>query len=403
MQCFALSPHPLDTDLIAVGTTQGKVELLRFSITHPPNTLRSPAVSSLSTRSSRTCNALVFSSYDPNYLAVGLDKVRGEPSLVIWDIETTSSKVFNPKLTGGRGDDALVPLQNPPSEFTPKTMLFTRSDPLLPSNIPPNIPRYDRNIIQQWLHTETVTSLSFMPHTTDLIVAGVSHRWIRLFDLRSPSGVVGFTGSNTTSGSGTATPSTTSTNPQSIPTKSVYGLCTNPFDHHQFASFGEDGVVRIWDHRYFTSPVLSFSERDALADGADINSITAIEFSKTRRGSILSLEKDAYVVRLWDTIRATVEERWDYDISIGSRQGNIRNQSQAQTGQGEGASRISKLARLPWSTTTSSPTTTPAASLSSTVVESSLTNSTKPSIKTEYVILRNTRTCTYIICFLTST
>ncbi|GJJ06539.1 hypothetical protein Clacol_000731 [Clathrus columnatus] len=403
MKCFALSPHPLDTDLIAVGTTLGKVELLRFSITHPPNTLRSPSVTSLPVRTSRACNTLVFSSRDPNYLAVGLDKVRGEPSLVIWDVESASSKVFNVKTGDGGvrgGENTSAQVQSVPNSFsatfgstsTSTSTPYTRLDPLLPSNTPRN----DKYMIQHWLHTETVTSLSFMPHTTDLLIAGVSHRGIRLFDLRSPSGVVGSAGSNpnaSTTGSGSPT---SPSNPQSIPTKAVHGLCYDPFDYHQFASFGEDGFVRIWDYRYFTSPVLSFSERDALSDGAEmspaVNSIAAIEYSKTRRGSILTLERDAHVVRVWDTIRATVEEQvWDHAGQI-----NIRNQGH-QAGQGDGTSKISRLARLPWSTTPPSST-----NLSTTVVEpypnrSPLVGGIKPSIKTEYVVLRNTRTSSRLL------
>lgn len=322
--------------------------------------------------------------------------------MVIWDVESTTSKVFNLKMTGvgsRGGEDASTQVQNvlgTVAGSTPVSIPYTRLDPLLPSNTPRN----DKYMIQQWLHTETVTSLTFMPHTTDLLVAGVSHRWIRLFDLRSPSGVVGTTGSSgtgsstSTSGPGVLAPPI---NPQSIPTKSVNGLCIDPFDYHQFASFGEDGFVRIWDYRYFTSPVLSFSEKDALSDGVEAASVTgsiaAIEYSKTRRGTIFTLEKDAYAVRLWDTVRATVEEK------VSGVQDNIRTQGQTQLGQSDGTSRISKLARLPWSTTASSPSsTTP---LSSTVAESHanpspLTSGARHSIKTEYVVLRNTRTCMYI-------
>ncbi|KAJ8583498.1 hypothetical protein M405DRAFT_884797 [Rhizopogon salebrosus TDB-379] len=39
---------------------------------------------------SRSCDALAFCNVDPNYLAVGLDKVRGDSSFIIWDIQSAT-------------------------------------------------------------------------------------------------------------------------------------------------------------------------------------------------------------------------------------------------------------------------------------------------------------------------
>ncbi|KAF8530402.1 hypothetical protein BU17DRAFT_36281 [Hysterangium stoloniferum] len=330
MKCFALSPHPLDTDLVAVGNSLGKVDLMRFSASHPPNSIRSSIVTPLPVRTSRACNALAFSHFDPNYLAVGLDKVRGDPSLVIWDIESALSK---------SGENVIK-------------SSFPRPQPPLPRS-----GKFDNHVLQQWLHNEVVTSLAFLPQTTSLLIAGVSHRWIRLFDLRA---------------------SQTNNNPQSTATKSVHGITTDPFDSNRFACFGDDGAVRIWDHRKFSTPLLTFTEREAIADGANprgMSPISGMEFCSTRRGTLATLEKDSFVVRFWDTTRATVTEQ--------------RSSSTPEPTQEEVApSKISKLARLPWTT----PNTE----------SQHLPSHGKQTVRGEQLILCNTRTCKHFLGALSS-
>ncbi|KAG5638636.1 hypothetical protein H0H81_011355 [Sphagnurus paluster] len=140
----------------------------------------------------------------------------------------------------------------------------------------------DPRILQQHASTETVSTVCFLPKSTHLLLAGISHRWLRLFDLRSP------------------VPPTTNVSSK------IQGIATDPFDPHRIACFGE-GTVTLWDARRLQVPVLSFGERDASADGAHLrpNSIVAgVEFSSTRRGMLASLERDALYVRFWDILGA---------------------------------------------------------------------------------------------------
>ena len=83
---------------------------------------------------------------------------------------------------------------------------------------------------------------------------------------------------------------------------------TDPFDPHRIACFG-DSMVTVWDARKLSLPLLSFTERDAGADGARARTVQSggyvgIEFSGTRRGMLASLEKDAPYVRFWDMMGA---------------------------------------------------------------------------------------------------
>ncbi|RDB16246.1 SEH-associated protein 4 [Hypsizygus marmoreus] len=271
LKCFAWSPDPAFEDLIAIGNTTGKIELLRLEASkhsQRSNVLSNGQSISLVVRNSRSCNSLAFCTTDANYLASGFDKVRGDSSLIIWDVTTTAAMLSVPVV---QAPDAIKRLPQQPHR-----------QPMLPQG---DVGRgSDPRVLQQHASTETVSAVSFLPQSTHLLLAGISHRWLRLFDLRSP--VSSYT---------------------SVASK-VQGIATDPFDPHRVACFGE-GTVTVWDSRKLSTPFLTFSEKDASADGAYLrpnSAITGIEISRTRRGVLATLEKDASYVRFWDMISAQV-------------------------------------------------------------------------------------------------
>jgi len=219
-------------------------------------------------RSSRVCNTLSFSRTDPNYLAVGLEKVRGECSLVIWDINSMKQTLsFGNTSTFRAGHGSLESARPLP--------LIKRGD--LGS-------KADEHILQTHAHSEVVSSVSFAPDTHYLLWAGTSHRWLRLFDLRTP------------------VPPTPHINCK------VQGIATDPFVPNRIATFG-DGVVSVWDSRRLSQPILTFSEHDAYGDGAKpYSNPSTLEFSPIRRGTIATLEKDSTHVRFWDLQEAQFHE-----------------------------------------------------------------------------------------------
>lgn len=209
-------------------------------------------------RNSRSCNALAFCEADPNYLAVGLDKVRGDPSLTIWDVQSCipTLSVTN----GGLSDEASLTRPHP---------RVARADVG---------PRADLRVLQQHAQTEVVSALAFLPQSSHLLLAGISARWLRLFDLRTP------------------VPPTTNV------ASKVSGIATNPTDANQVACCG-DATITIWDVRKLSNPLLTFSEKEAEADGArprPSSVIHRIEFSNSRRGQLGAMEKDSTYVRFWD-------------------------------------------------------------------------------------------------------
>ena len=276
------------------------------------NALSSGPSITLPVRNSRSCNALAFSTADPNYLAVGLDKVRGDSSLVIWDISS-----FVPTLS--------LPLNWLHDATPPPTTIVAPLRPRPHPQIPrlENQARVDPRILQQHAPTEVVSSLAFLPASTHLLLAGISHRWLRLFDLRSPAIA-----------------------PFNVASK-VQAIATDPFDPHRIACVG-DAAITIWDARRLNQPLLMFSERDAIADGARIkpgSTYANIEFSSTRRGCLATLERDSTYVRFWDL---TESRTYIPDLSVrggGSSDGETRSSRESNR-----ATRRSWAANLPWPT-----------------------------------------------------
>ncbi|KAI0699585.1 hypothetical protein BC835DRAFT_1267644 [Cytidiella melzeri] len=266
MKCIAWSPDPSYDDLIAIGYNSGKVELTRLEgVRSASSQSWTKPLVSLNVKSPRSCNALAFCSADPNYLAVGLEKARGDHSLVVWDT-ASALPVFSVRSL----NSSQLTFKIPPSGVT------SRPEPVIARAEP--APKHDGRILQQHASSEAISSVAFLPQSTTLLLAGVSYRWLRLFDLRTPQPAV-LTASS-----------------------KVQGIATDPFDPHRIGCFG-DGIATIWDARRMTHPLLTFTEKDASADGAKPRSNSAfvnIEFSPTRRGVLATLERDASHVRFWD-------------------------------------------------------------------------------------------------------
>jgi WD40 repeat protein len=280
IQCFAWSPDPAVDDLVAVGFNNGRVDLIRLESTHR---IRDHAVnrnghSPLSPRAPRPCVSLAFCSVTPQYLAVGLDRLRNDPSLYIWDIHSsTPTRTLSP--LGSSPTHIVAP---PPSPArSPAGLPSPRSHNPLPRT--ELGPRTDLRTLQAHSPNESVHSLAWLPQSNNILAAGLSQRLLRLFDLRSSAPAVA-----------------------NAPGR-VYTLSTDPFEPHHLAATG-DGVVTLWDVRKLPVQLLTFSERDALADGTrtqngGVRRISDLEFSSVRRGLLATLGQDASYVRFWNVLK----------------------------------------------------------------------------------------------------
>lgn len=126
---------PLDESLVAVGQSSGDATILRLG-----GGDESQETFSFPIRSQRYCNAVAFSSH--GLLAAGLDRVRNDFCLNIWDVNQRLA------LKGTKGF----------------------AEPL-----------------RKLASSEPITSIKFFRDQPDTLVAGVKGQFVRIYDLRGAS------------------------------------------------------------------------------------------------------------------------------------------------------------------------------------------------------------------------
>ncbi|KAF5365349.1 hypothetical protein D9758_005383 [Tetrapyrgos nigripes] len=349
LQCFAWCPSKAINDLVAVGHSTGRVDLLRLG---PSRYAEPAAVVPLNIKNQRPCNALSWR--DSAYLAVGLEKVRGDASLLVWDI-SASLPIFS----------------------NSNTSTFSSLSPV-----------NNARIVQHHAQTELVSALAWSSGPANLLLASISNRWLRLFDIRAAT-----------------------TSVANVASK-VHGFAIDPIDENRFACWG-DGVVNVWDMRKLTAnstggaaagssssgtPVLSFTEHDAAGDGGlpalynpynatsslsaspatPLSPVTALAssraasrirtqsagsshsssptaaattqalyrhavFSTARRGTIATLTKDAVCVRVWDILEAKA-----YNLYSSSLPKSSHDQTPEQSFASQQAASTPPLSKRSW-------------------------------------------------------
>ncbi|KAI8812511.1 WD40-repeat-containing domain protein [Cladochytrium replicatum] len=207
VKCFAWSSH--NEDHVAVGYGNGKtsvISLSRFTKFSGYNELSqikagedTSSLGDFLPRHTRTCNTVAFSPFDRRYLASGLEKVRSEPALLIWDMNRIDS--------GNGSGDSIKPSSSVPLSS------FGQSD---------------------W-----VLSTSWFRESPRL-VAAMANKYIRIYDIRDGNRSGGI----------------------SIATNATAAIATDPFHSHRFASIApDDNIIRIWDDRKTKGPVLRIDSK----------------------------------------------------------------------------------------------------------------------------------------------
>ncbi|KAH8205820.1 hypothetical protein TruAng_000096 [Truncatella angustata] len=130
--------------LVAMGTALGHVQLLRIDD-------NANSVMELKVRMARPCHAVAFST--ENLLAVGLDRVRNDQCLHIWDINRVST--LDPDVVGF------------PLDTSASLEPFQRLEPSV-----------------------TVSSVKFFEDSPQTFAVGIKNQGIRVYDLRDQHGSV---------------------------------------------------------------------------------------------------------------------------------------------------------------------------------------------------------------------
>jgi WD40 repeat protein len=76
-------------------------------------------------------------------------------------------------------------------------------------------------------------------------------------------------------------------------TRAVHGITTDPFCSNRWASFSDDGIVRIFDIRKVGEPVLSFSTDFK-------NGIKQIDWDKSRSGILGVIGRDSSIIKIFE-------------------------------------------------------------------------------------------------------
>lgn len=132
---------PTEEAIVAVGLSSGEAALLRIDDS-------SNGVLSFNFKNPRPCNAIALST--KGYLAAGLDKVRNDFCLNIWDI--------NHRL----------------SSWDRKAPGWTSTKP-----------QYEP--MHKLASSETISSVKFFTDSPDTLVTGVKGQFVRIYDLRGGS------------------------------------------------------------------------------------------------------------------------------------------------------------------------------------------------------------------------
>ena len=216
-RAFDWAPH--DEKLAAVGHWSGEVTILRID--------NSAANFALPAKHQRICNTVAFSR--TGLLAAGLERVRNDFSLNIWDVNQRLPTVLSP---GGRSTKGFV---EPYRKFA---------------------------------SSEAIASIKFYSAQPEVLVAGIKGRGIRIYDLRE----------------NTASPSL------HFQTSCVHNIAIDVLDENYFACAGipKDRTIQIWDVRH-GSPYTAAS----LGSGSDLSTLAegpVLEYKEVFNASSASLK-----------------------------------------------------------------------------------------------------------------
>ncbi|KAL4925610.1 uncharacterized protein BDV17DRAFT_271885 [Aspergillus undulatus] len=129
---------PIDESLVAVGQSSGDATVLRMREGDESN-----QAFHLPVKMQRYCNAVAFSIH--GLLAAGLDRVRTDSCLNIWDVNQRLG------MRAGKGNVNMEPLR-------------------------------------KLANSEPITSVKFFRDQPDTLVTGVKGQYVRIYDLREPGG-----------------------------------------------------------------------------------------------------------------------------------------------------------------------------------------------------------------------
>ena len=277
----------MDESLVAVGQSSGDATILRMGG-------ESQESFSFPIRSQRYCNAVAFSAH--GLLAAGLDRVRNDFCLNIWDVNQRVA------MKGTKGV----------------------AEPL-----------------RKLASSEPITSIKFFRDQPDTLVAGVKGQFVRIYDLRGGLFtflfvfyIVCYSFCLTclvSEGPGNAS--------LQFPSRCVHNLAINWLDENYIASgsSSSDATVCVWDRRVgsrFSAPAMGPANTPETGQpGASLefknvlppkSSIWSLRFSRTKRGCLSVLSNTGHL-KTYDIAKEYLSEEYRASMDETLGHGSFKN------------------------------------------------------------------------------
>eukprot|EP00514_Thraustochytrium_sp_LLF1b_P009321 CAMPEP_0184547370 /NCGR_PEP_ID=MMETSP0199_2-20130426/5535_1 /TAXON_ID=1112570 /ORGANISM="Thraustochytrium sp., Strain LLF1b" /LENGTH=943 /DNA_ID=CAMNT_0026941861 /DNA_START=159 /DNA_END=2987 /DNA_ORIENTATION=- len=253
--CADWFPGASDPLLVAAGDTQGNVRLVSFQESRQAN---DGLVKIYSSRNSRDCNSVRWNRNSPNRIVAGLEMIRSDNGLVVWDVNYSN---YGASPLSGDQKGAFARSRN--RAFAPSQNATSLDTPIYEAGA-----------------SEGSAAVAWVPNEANVMAVGTSFKWLRLYDMRAPN-----TGNRQASSA------------VSAHMKVVRGVCFDPNNSFQLATFSEDSYIKTWDRRNLKAPLVRIISPS--------KSIVLIGWSPARAGLLASICADEKAVRLWNVNKAS--------------------------------------------------------------------------------------------------
>ena len=324
LKCMAWSPDAAQPWTLAIGTASGRVVLHDCT----PASMRAAGADAATSalcefvpRFQRVCFSAAWNPLQPQQVAAGLDKVRSDYGVLVWDVTRgaggpRSAGAADPGGTPRSGSKAgIAPspaastesLRNSPgpglnAQYSPAPTMrgagaHARHGADFSSSLSFDlsavgaVPSVEEPVAQLG-NSEAATSIGWVGGAPSCLLVGTGFRWLRMYDLRAREASVG-------------SPILSC----HAHTKAVYGVSFDPFHEMRVVTHSDDadGVVKGWDLRALKDNTPLFTVAcggGGRGSGSASRGVLHVGWCPTRRGLLSTIVEGSNTLYLWEVDHA---------------------------------------------------------------------------------------------------
>ena len=201
----------------------------------------------------RPCNAVAWDPISSSQVAAGLDKIRNEYSILLWDVNQLEGA------TDAYSSSAQQHFGAAPSQQHARPQVNQGGTPVV-----------------QLANSEGTAALGWAPSMASCLVVGTTYKWLRVYDVRTAP-----------SSSGSECVASVVAH-----SRAVQGIFFDPFTPTSLASFSDDGYVCVWDHRKLVAPLATVQTGS--------KNLLQVAWSQTQQGILSTLSADDRALSFWN-------------------------------------------------------------------------------------------------------